>query len=459
MQWRFNKKPVALDVNYLFKTAQLEADLILLFHLPLFLNLSYGLLIALIVVLLICSALISGSEIAFFSLKENDLKQLEEEGGKLSLLILHLLEKPRRLLATILISNNFINVGIIILSAILLPENLTNIPWLDFVINVIGITFLLVLFGEISPKVYANLYNIRLAKFMARPLYVLNFAFALPSVILVSSGRFLEHRFAHRIGESHSKEEIDEAIDLTVTKEEGSSQDADILKSIVKFGDVLVKQIMQPRVDVVSLDITTPYSKILSIIKESGYSRIPVHENDFDTVKGILYVKDLIGHRYESDEFQWQNLVREDLLFVPEAKKIDALLRKFQKEHKHFAIVVDEYGGSSGIVTLEDILEEIIGDIRDEFDEDPDVEFRQIDDYTYEFEGKTSINDFARVIGVDHAVFDKARGDSDSLAGMILQITGRFPIKNTIIRYEDYHFKVNAMTKRRIEKVLVTLPK
>lgn len=410
-------------------------------------------------VLLVCSALISGSEIAFFSLKENDFKTLEEEGSKISQLILHLIEKPRKLLATILISNNFINVGIIILSAILLPENLTNIPWLDFVINVIGITFLLVLFGEISPKVYANLYNIRLAKIMARPLYILNFLFAFPGFILVSGGRFLEQRFAHRISESHSREEIDEAIDLTVTMEEGSSQDADILKSIVKFGDVPVKQIMQPRVDVVSLDIDMPYNEILAIVKESGYSRLPVHTNDFDTVKGILYVKDLIGHRYEDNSFRWQNLVREDLLFVPEAKKIDALLREFQTERKHFAIVVDEYGGSAGIVTLEDILEEIIGDIRDEFDEDPDVEFRQIDDYTYEFEGKTSINDFARVIGVDQSVFDKARGDADSLAGMILQITGRFPVKNTIIRYEDYHFKVNTMTKRRIEKVLVTLPK
>ncbi|MEM1325301.1 MAG: gliding motility-associated protein GldE [Bacteroidota bacterium] len=437
----------------------MDTDLLQAFSLLLQSNATYGLLGGLIFLLLIGSALISGSEIAFFSLKEKELQELEEENSVISHLILKLLERPRRLLATILISNNFINVAIIIISAIILPTDLTDKDWLNFLIEVVCITFLLVLFGEISPKVYANLYNVKLARFMARPLYVLNFLFTIPALLLVSSGRFLERRFAGRINESHSKEEIDEAIDLTVTQEEGSSQDADILKSIVKFGEVPVKQIMCPRVDVVALDIETTYSEVLSIIKESGYSRLPVYENDFDTVRGILYVKDLIGDRKAGDDFRWQQLVREDLLFVPEAKKIDDLLRQFQSDHKHFAIVVDEYGGSSGIVTLEDILEEIIGDIRDEFDEEPDVEYRKIDDYTYEFEGKTSINDFSRVIGIDQAEFDEARGDSDSIAGMILQITGRFPSANSVIPYKDYKFKVNAMTKRRIEKIVVTLPR
>jgi len=412
-----------------------------------------------IVLLLICSALISGSEIAFFSLNENDKKKLEEEEGKIGQRILLLLDQPRKLLATILISNNFVNIAIILVAALLIPDNITNNKVIDILITVVGVTFLLVLFGEISPKVYANRYNIRLAKFMVTPLNILNALFYLPSTVLVSSSKFLERRFAHRIGQSHSREDIDEAIDLTVNQEEGSSQDADILKSIVKFGEVPVKQIMRPRVDVVAVDVETPYSELLKIIKDSGYSRIPVHENDFDQVIGILYVKDLIGHLQKEDTFKWQELVREDTLFVPEAKKIDDLLRKFQLEHKHLAIVVDEYGGSAGIVTLEDILEEIIGDIRDEFDDEPDVEYRQIDAYNYEFEGKTLINDFARVVKIDNTIFEEARGDSDSLAGMILELTGKFPSKNQVIEYQSYLFKVTAMSKRRIEKVLVTLPK
>ncbi|MEN0051613.1 MAG: gliding motility-associated protein GldE [Bacteroidota bacterium] len=437
----------------------MESELLHLSSHPLLFSIQDGMLILSILLLLICSALISGSEIAFFSLTDNDKKKLEEEGSKVGLRILYLLDQPRKLLATILISNNFVNVAIIIVSALLIPENITGNKVIDFSITVVGVTFLLVLFGEISPKVYANRYNIRLAKFMANPLHILNALFYLPSIILVSSGKFLERRFAHRISQSHSREDIDEAIDLTVNQEEGSSQDADILKSIVKFGEVPVKQIMRPRVDVIAVDIETTYSELLKIIKDSGYSRIPIYENDFDKVVGVLYVKDLIGHLHKKDVFKWQNLIRKDTVFVPEAKKIDDLLRQFQLEHKHLAIVVDEYGGSAGIVTLEDILEEIIGDIRDEFDDEPDVEYRQIDAYNYEFEGKTLINDFARVFKIDHTIFEEARGDSDSLAGMILELTGKFPSKNQVIEHQNYAFKVTAMSKRRIEKVLVTLPK
>lgn len=437
----------------------MESDLSYLNDAPLLMSIPSGMLIGFVVLLLIGSALISGSEIAFFSLKDRDKKKLEEEESPISQLILRLLERPRQLLATILISNNFINVGIVITSAFLLPDNLTQKAWLDFLINIVGVTFLLVLFGEISPKVYANRYSITLAKFMARPLHLLNIFFYLPSLLLVSSSKWLEKRFAHRIGESHSKEDIDEAIDLTVNQEDGSSQDADILKSIVKFGEVPTKQIMCPRVDVIALDVESSYEELLETIKTSGFSRIPVYENDLDTVVGILYAKDLIGYLNEKANFKWQKLMRKDVLFVPEAKKIDDLLRQFQVEHKHLAIVVDEYGGSAGIITLEDILEEIIGDIRDEFDDQPDVEFRQLDAYNYEFEGKTSINDFAKVVGIDHLIFDEIRGDSDSLAGMLLEMTGRFPSKNMIIPYKNYQFKVRAMNKRRIEKIQVTLPR
>ena len=458
------------------------------FYAPLFLavppgEVIFGLLS--IVLLLMCSAFVSGSEIAFFSLTHNDYEDLQQVGDQAAERITRLLKQPRKLLATILISNNFVNIAIVILSDFVLlrfiPEptfqrwgealvqwipldnwfTLEQIGWaINFLIITVGITFLLVLFGEVAPKIYAKINNLQLARFMSLPLSLLFRLFHPVSSALVRLTNLVEHRLANsQVGnQTTSREDIDDAIELTVSMEEDTEQEVDILKSIVKFGEVSVKQIMRSRVDVVAIDFRLTYGEVMEIVRESGYSRIPVYENDFDNVTGILYVKDLLGHNEADDKFEWQELIRTNLLYVPEAKKIDDLLKEFQRKRLHLAIVVDEYGGSSGIVTLEDILEEIIGDIKDEFDDEPEVLFQRIDDCTFLFEGKTLINDVCRVLNLDTAQFDEARGESDSLAGLLLELHGGIPKVDEEIPFEDFTFKVTAANKRRIEQVLLTLP-
>ncbi len=439
-----------------------------------------------VLVLLACSALISGSEIAFFSLTNNDYDFIQQETDANSKRIMQLIERPRVLLATILISNNFINIAIVILSDFVLlgfiPETtfehwaqalMSVIPleeWftveqvgigINFLIITVGITFLLVLFGEVAPKVYAKINNIQLARFMALPLTVLSRLFSPVSFGLVRMTTVIERRLANsNVGSSSptSREDIDDAIELTVSMEEDTEQEVDILKSIVKFGEVSVKQIMRSRVDVVAIDFRESFSAVLKVVRDSGFSRIPVYENDFDNVTGILYVKDLLGCLDEPDQFEWQELIRTNILYVPEAKKIDDLLKEFQRKRLHLAIVVDEYGGSSGIVTLEDIMEEIIGDIQDEFDDEIEIFYQRIDDHTFLFEGKTMINDVCRVLNLDTALFEDARGDADSLAGLLLELHGGIPKIDEEISFQDFTFKVTAATKRRIEQVLLTLP-
>jgi len=439
-----------------------------------------------ILILLCCSGLISGSEVAFFSLTHNDFEKLEQESASNSRRILLLKDKPRTLLATILISNNFINIAIVIVSEFvimnLLPpetfESWSN--WIirsftledvvstarlstiiGFLFTVVGVTFLLVLFGEVAPKVYANLNNVKLARFMSAPLLVLMRLLSPMSRVLVTWTSIIETRLAQRTlgGVPASKEDIDEAIELTVSSESNTRKEIDILKSIVKFGDVSVKQIMRSRVDVVAVDFRIGFSELLEVVRTSGYSRIPVYDNDFDNITGILYVKDLLGHLHEEAGYEWQQLIRTNVLYVPEAKKINDLLKEFQREHLHLAIVVDEYGGSSGIATLEDIMEEVIGDIKDEFDDEAEVIYRKIDDYNYLFEGKTLLNDVCRIIGVDTSTFDEVKGDADSLAGLILELYGQIPQKDAELYYNLFKFKIVSVSKRRIEQVMVTLPK
>jgi gliding motility-associated protein GldE len=436
-----------------------------------------------IVLLLCCSALISGSEVAYFSLNHEDFKQLKAEESVNAARILRLKDQPRRLLATILISNNFINIAIVILSDFvlqaLLPAgifeewatamlSLFSAPstaqvvafgrFISFLITVAGVTFLLVLFGEVAPKVYAKINNRQLALLMAHPLSVLMTVFSPMSSLLVSSTHLIEKRLASRATSANtSREEIDEAIELTVRQEQGARRDIDILKSIVKFGDVTVKQIMRSRVDVVAVDFRIGFNELQELIRDSGYSRIPVYENDFDNVTGILYVKDLLGYLDEPDEFEWQELIRTDVYYVPEAKKINDLLKEFQQERLHMAIVVDEYGGSSGIVTLEDIMEEIIGEIKDEFDDEVEVVYKKIDDYNYLFEGKTLLNDVCRIVGIDTNTFDEVKGEADSLAGLILEIQGTLPKVDSEMTYDRYQFKIVSVNKRRIEQILFTL--
>jgi putative hemolysin len=434
-------------------------------------------------VLLIFSALISSSEVAFFSLTHNDFDRLREENSGSARRILKLKEKPRTLLATILIGNNFINVSIVLIAdyllANLIPEEVF-LGWaselkawftflsspeesiaraINFLLTVLSVTFILVLFGEVAPKIYAKLNNMRIAKFMSAPLQTLMAVFYPLSRLLVKGSNVIERKLENRTqaGATPSREEIGAAIELTVHHDVDASAEINILKRIVQFGDVTVKQIMRTRVDVVSVDEKIGYDELLEVIKESGYSRIPVYRDDFDHVVGILYVKDLLGKLKNPDEFLWQSLLRQPL-FVPEAKKINDMLKEFQSSRMHMAVVVDEYGGTSGIVTMEDILEEVIGEIKDEFDDEVELQYQQLDAHNFLFEGKTLLNDVCRILDIDKSSFDKVRGEADSLAGLILENSGQLPKKGAEYRIQGIIFKILAVSKRRIEQIQVTLP-
>lgn len=442
------------------------------------LGLSFGIIAVLL--LLFCSALISSSEVAFFSLTINDLEKITQENSKATEKILILKDTPRRLLATILISNNFINIAIVVLSEFLLQDLLpvqicenwiAMLPraiagfisgeTLHFIITVVGVTFLLVLFGEVAPKIYAKINNVSLAKFMAGKLLFLNRVFQPISSFLIKGTNIIEKRLNGRNpnGNLTSREDIDQAIELTVKGDKHGEQEMDILKGIVKFGDVSVKQIMRPRVDVVSIDFRENYGNLLKTVRSAGYSRIPIHDEDFDNITGILYVKDLLEHLDEEMSYEWQELIQMSVMYVPEAKKIDDLLREFQLNRTHMAVVVDEFGGSSGIVTLEDIMEEVIGEIKDEFDDDIELEYRKLDDYNYIFEGKTLLNDVCRVMGIDTNTFDQIKGDADSVAGLILEIVGQIPKMEQEVKYNDYRFRIVSVDDRRIRQIQITLPK
>jgi len=473
-----------------------EPDLLLLLSellgfLLAFPSLELGTAIFLVVILLLCSALVSSSEVAFFSLTPNDLARLEIDETTASKRILQLKAKPRKLLATILISNNFINIAIVILSDYAIrnaiPEetftnwangviNFLNLGslsngWFSFLssvsgwakffnlsITIVAVTFLLVLFGEVAPKIYAKLNNIRLAKMMSSPLSVLGRFFSPLSSLLVTGTNAVERRLAASTNDKASRKEIDEAIELTVSPDIHSKEDIGILKGIVKFGDVIVKQIQRSRVDVIALDFKTNYAELLKVVKESGFSRIPIFDEDFDHVTGILYVKDLLGHLDEDENFEWQKLIRTDVLYVPESKKISDLLKEIQQKRMHMAVVVDEFGGSAGIVTLEDIMEEVIGEIKDESDDKEEVEYVKIDNWNYLFEGKTLLNDVCRIIDVDTSTFDELKGDADTVAGLMLELLGIIPKVETELEHKSYKFKIIAVNKRRIEQIQITLP-
>lgn len=440
-------------------------------------------LILFLICLLIGSALISASEVAYFSLSPKDIEELEKEDSKGSKRVLQLKESPRDLLATILISNNLINIAIVIFGELLLRQLFsaaTFDQWaqsaidkyaisfisagslssfFSYVMTVVAVTFLLVLFGEVAPKIYANIHNIKHAKLMGRPLHFLsNFFYPITKLLLGWSGGIEENVYRRRlmINSETDKKEIDKAIELTVSNNE-SKEEVDILKGIIKFGDVETKQIMKSRVDVVGIEKNEGFKEVMQLIKSSGFSRFPVYEEDFDKILGILYVKDLLGLTQENDSFDWLSLVRNNVLYAPETKKIDELLKEIQLKRTHMAIVVDEYGGSSGIVTLEDIMEEVVGDIKDEFDHEEEVEYEKIDDHTYIFEGKSLLNDVTRVLNLDNDFFDEGRGGADSLAGLILEIEGMIPKRERAIAYKNLRLTATKSNKRRIEKVKVQL--
>ena len=406
--------------------------------------------------LLMCSALISGSEIAFFSLSPLQTEEIKTVNNKKNQLITLLLESPKYLLATILISNNFVNVSIVILSTYLTSVlfDFHAHPVITFISQVIIVTSLILLFGEILPKMYATQYPVRLANIMARPLLILKKFFFPLSLLLVRSTSIIDNRFSKK-GTGISRSDLSKAVDLTAD-DSTPDEEKNILKGIAKFGATEVREIMKSRVDVTAVDSKTKFPELIEIINDSGYSRIPVFEESFDNILGILYVKDLLPHLGNPTDFQWLLLIR-PAIFVPEIKRINDLLKEFKIKKIHLAIVVDEYGGTSGIVTLEDILEEIVGEISDEFDTESDkVTYKKLDENNYLFDGKTLINDFCKILRIDDEIFDEVKGESESLAGLILEIVGRMPEKNEQISFDKFKFKIISVDKRKIKTIKLT---
>lgn len=415
-------------------------------------TIGYGITLA---ILLMSSALISGAEVAFFSLTPTDFASLEKRKTSADDTVLKLLDKPKGLLATILIANNFINILIVLISTFLMDElfDFGNNVVLNFAVKVLGITFILLLFGEVLPKVYANHNSLRFSKTMSQPLVVLGRLVKPLSGFLIGTSNIIEKRLKPS-GQNISVEDLSTALELT-TDDKQEDDDQKLLESIVKFGSIEVHQIMKPRMDMIALDTEMSYPEILKIILDNGFSRVPVFEENLDQVKGLLYIKDLLRHLNAEPDFKWTNLLRAPY-FVPENKKIDDLLKEFQERKMHMALVVDEYGGTSGLVTMEDVLEEIVGDISDEFDDEAII-YSKLDDQNYVFEGKTPLNDFYRVLDIDGEEFDEERGDSDTLAGFLLEISGKFPDKNEEIDFLHYRFKVEGIDHRRIKRIKVTL--
>ncbi len=408
-------------------------------------------------ILLLLSALISGSEVAFFSLSPQDKQQLEEEESSSSKLVIELLKRPKTLLATILIGNNLVNVAIIILSSLIMEMmfDFAGREVLAFVIQVMAVTLIILIVGEISPKVYASKQALRLSLFMSRPLAAMRKVFWPLSQILVKSTRRIDQKARESdSGGLITADELNHALELTTDHTTGEDEKR-ILSGIVKFGSTEVRQVMTPRVDVISFSVNISYKELNEKIIENGYSRIPIFEESFDSVLGILYVKDLLNHLNEADDFNWRTLLR-PTTFVTENKKLDDLLREFQDDKNHMAVVVDEYGGTSGVISLEDIIEEIVGEISDEFDED-ELVYTKIDDQNYVFEGKTALIDMYRVLDIDGEDFEKVKGDSDSIAGFILELSEKIPQKNERIRFKHYQFTVEAADKRRIKRIKLTI--
>ncbi|MBR9913253.1 MAG: gliding motility-associated protein GldE [Algicola sp.] len=421
------------------------------------LDASFAFGLVLLLVLLMCSALISGAEVALFSLTKSDIDVgLETNASKFEI-ISRLLRRPKKLLATILVANNFINIGIVILFAYLgetLFENV-QIAWARFLLEVVVITFLILLFGEIIPKIYASRNREKFSLFMAVPLKVLDVIFS-PISLPMRSITLGIHNKLGKQKSNLSVDQLSQALELT-TDGDTTVEEHKILQGIVSFGNTDTKQVMRPRIDIFALNEDTKYIDIIPEVIKNGYSRIPVYKDSIDNVTGILYIKDLLPY-IERKQFDWTTLLR-DPFFVPENKKLDDLMVEFQEKKVHLAIVVDEYGGTSGVVSLEDVIEEIVGDISDEFDDD-DVVFTKIDDYNYSFEGKTTLKDFYKIIKLeDESDFEDYKGEAETIAGFVLEISGIFPRRHSKINFKNYVFTIEAIDKKRIKQVKFTILK
>lgn len=409
--------------------------------------------IVLLFFLLFLSAMVSGTEVAFFSLSKTTLDELAKSEHSKKDMVLQLLQHPKKLLATILITNNFINILTVLLFSVLGTYFLDGLDsGLRFFIELVLITFLILLFGEVLPKVYANRNALSFSLFMARPISLLNGLLTPVSYLLTSLTGVVEKRLAKK-NTNLSVETLSQALELT-SDDATTTDEKNILKGIVAFGSTETVQVMKPRIDIFAIADDMPFQEMLQKIIENGFSRNPVYHESIDEIIGVLYARDLLPHIGKKN-FNWQTLIRAPF-FVPENKKLDDLLAEFQEKKNHLAIVVDEYGGTSGLVTLEDVIEEIVGDISDEFDSD-DLVYSKLDASNYIFEGKTTLKDFYKVVDVDPAIFDPFKGESETIAGFILEVTGRFPRKNEKINFESFVFCVEAVDRKRIQQVKVTL--
>ena len=417
-----------------------------------------------ILVLIFFSAVLSASEIAFFSLSNAELGNLQESDDAADNRLAWLLEKPRYLLSTIVILNNLTNIGVVLtsyfvtkrmlkFSDLMIGEFVIPAYVLELIWNIVLVTFFLVLFGEATPKVYATHNKMKIARAMSGVFGAMVKIFYPINIVLVGATMFIEKRLK-RYNTEIDIEEINKAIDITVEKKE-SSQDATLLKGIVLFGNIMVKQVMRPRSEVASIDYAFNFKELLDFIRENGYSRYPVYKDNPDNIAGVLNIKDLLEHLNQEENFGWQSLVREPF-FVPEGKKIDDLLREIQQNRKHLAIVVDEYGGTAGIITLEDIIEEVVGDITDEFDDASDGDFKKLDEKNFLFDGKTSLTDVCRLMQIDAGTFNAARGEAETLGGLILEIVGRIPKNGEELKFANFKFTIISVMNNRIEKVKIT---
>jgi gliding motility-associated protein GldE len=404
--------------------------------------------------LLFCTAIVSGAEVAFFSMSQKDLDDASIESPEKIKILSRLLERPKKLLATLLVANNFINIGVVILFSLIgknLFENIAN-PILKFSVEVILVTFLILLFGEVLPKIYANRNNVKFAKLIVFPIAVLDKLLSPISLPMRALTIYLQDKLGKQKS-NFSVDQLSQALELT-NSEETSSDEQKILEGIVSFGNTDTKQVMSPRIDIFGLEIEEKFSEIIPKIVEKGFSRIPVYKENIDHIEGVLFVKDIIPYIDEKD-FEWKTLIRTPF-FVPENKKLDNLLKDFQRMKSHLAIVVDEYGGTSGLVSLEDIIEEIVGDISDEFD-DESINFSQIDDKNFLFEGKIYLKDLYRIIDVNEDFFENKKGEAETLAGLILEILGNFPRKGQKINFDNCVFTIESLDKKRIKQIKITL--
>jgi putative hemolysin len=413
-------------------------------------------LIVLLLCLLFVSFIVSGAEIAFFSLTYRDINLLKTKPQVSYKRIVDLLEDPKILLASLITASCFLNISIIIISNILIDDILSfnqSFEWVEFLIKVVLVTFVLLLFAKVMPKMMATQHNLRFAKEVGPMIELINYMFSTTSSWLVKYSDFIEKKLAHKTSGTITNEELYHAIDITDT---GTNEnEKNILKGILKFGNITVKQVMRTRMEVYGINQASSYGKLMKYVADLHYSRVPVYKDDLDEVIGMIHTKDLMPYLNQTDDFDWHKLMRPPY-FVHEQKMIEDLLREFQGKRIHFAVVVDEFGGTSGIVTMEDILEEIIGDINDEFD-DEDAGFKKLDDYNYTFEGRIMINDVCKKMELPVDTFDAVRGESDSLAGLVLELAGEIPHVGQVIPCGDFEFNIMEVEKTRVNKIKITI--